>query len=83
MLDEVLKFQTVKVRDDVDPRTVSVDKEAVKFESIEPLLEEEHGETLEQQLGLAEPLPGAPRKDEPDDFADEDERGSDDEEEDE
>jgi small subunit ribosomal protein S6 len=72
MLDEVLKFQTVKVRDDVDPRTVEVDVEAVKFESLEPPVEEEVEETLEQQLGLAEPLHGglgsrADRDAEPDD----------------
>lgn len=59
MLDEVLKFQTVKVRDDVDPATVKVDEAVIKFESLEPPEEEEMEETLEQQLGLAEPLPGA------------------------
>ena len=60
MLDEVLKFQTVKVRDDVDPGSLKVDEAAIKFESLEPPAEEELEETLEQQLGLAEPLPGAP-----------------------
>jgi len=59
MLDEVLKFQTVKVRDDVDPGSLKVDEAAIKFESLEPPAEEELEETLEQQLGLAEPLPGA------------------------
>lgn len=65
MLDPVLKFQTVKLRDDVDPATVEVDQEAVKFESIEPLLEEEAEESLEQQLGLAEPLPGSMNRSSP------------------
>lgn len=55
MLDEVLKFQTVKLREDVDPKSVTVDAEAVKFEGLEPPLEDEAEETLEQQLGLAEP----------------------------
>ena len=55
MLDEVLKFQTVKVRDEVDPATVQVDVDAVKFEGVEPPMEgEESEETLEQQLGLAD-----------------------------
>jgi len=57
MLDEVLKFQTVKVRDDVDPASLKVDEAAIKFESLEPPAEEETEETLEQQLGLvAEPM---------------------------
>ncbi|HEY6723066.1 MAG TPA: 30S ribosomal protein S6 [Polyangiaceae bacterium] len=59
MLDEVLKFQTVKVRDDVDPASLKVDEAVIKFESLDPPEEEEMEETLEQQLGLAEPLPGA------------------------
>lgn len=59
MLDEVLKFQTVKVRDDIDPGSLKVDEAAIKFESLDPPAEEELEETLEQQLGLAEPLPGA------------------------
>ena len=59
MLDEVLKFQTVKVRDDVDPASLKVDEAVIKFESLDPPDEEELEETLEQQLGLAEPLPGA------------------------
>ena len=58
MLDEVLKFQTVKVRDDVDPASVKVDEAVIKFESLDPPEEEETEETLEQQLGLAEPLGG-------------------------
>jgi len=57
MLDEVLKFQTVKVREDVDPGSVTVDEAAIKFESLEPPAEEETEETLEQQLGLVnEPM---------------------------
>lgn len=60
MLDEVLKFQTVKVRDDVDPSSVQVDADAVKFEGLDPTLEDdEPEETLEQQLGLAESSGGS------------------------
>lgn len=88
MLDEVLKFQTVKVRDDVDPASVTVEEDAIKFESVEPPLEEEQEETLEQQLGLAEPTPGAssasdddgPSSDSMSDDADEDSNSEDEEE---
>lgn len=58
MLDDVLKFQTVKVRDDLDPNTLQVDESAVKFEALAPVEDEEPEETLEQQLGLEEPPPG-------------------------
>jgi small subunit ribosomal protein S6 len=89
MLDEVLKFQTVKVRDDVDPASLKVDEAAIKFESLEPPAEEETEETLEQQLGLvAEPMSSgssshadAPRQAPPEDDADEPVASSDDEEE--
>lgn len=67
MLDPVLKFQTVKLRDDVDPASIQVDHETVKFESIEPVLEEEAEESLEQQLGLAEPVGGSMSKQTSDD----------------
>ena len=90
MLDEVLKFQTVKVRDDVDPASLKVDEAAIKFESLEPPAEEETEETLEQQLGLvAEPMSShnadgprhAPPPPPADDDADEAAAPSDDEEE--
>ena len=77
MLDEVLKFQTVKVRDDVDPGSLKVDEAAIKFESLEPPAEEELEETLEQQLGLAEPLPGAAAPASPSAAAPDDEAGDD------
>ncbi len=57
MLDTVLKYQTVKLRDDVDADQVTVDPEAVEFEVIEPPAEEEPEETLAEQLGLQEPPP--------------------------
>ena len=58
MLDDVLKFQTVKVGDDLDPKTIQVDESAVKFEALTLVEDEEPEETLEQQLGLEEPPPG-------------------------
>ncbi len=77
MVDDVLKFQTVKVRDDVNPAELEVDQEAVKFESIEPALEDETEETLEQKLGLVEPSAGSYNKsDNSDTDGDENEGGS-------
>ncbi len=52
MLDDVLKYQTVLTRDDIEPGSVQVDPDAVKFETIEPPTEDEADETLEQELGL-------------------------------
>jgi small subunit ribosomal protein S6 len=52
MLDDVLKYQTVKVRDEVDAGSVEIDPENVKFEAIEPPAEEEEEESLERALGL-------------------------------
>lgn len=54
MLDEVMRFQTVKVSDGIDPASVTVDAEALKFEAEEPPAEEEEELTYEQQLGLVE-----------------------------
>jgi small subunit ribosomal protein S6 len=52
MLDDVLKYQTVKVRDEVDAGSVEIDPENVKFEAIEPPAEDEEEESLERALGL-------------------------------
>jgi small subunit ribosomal protein S6 len=52
MLDEVLKYQTVKLRDDIEPGTVEVNPENVKFEAVEPPTEAEEEESLERTLGL-------------------------------
>ncbi len=57
MLDGVLKYQTVKLQDEVDAAQVTVDPEAVEFEVIEPPVDEEPEETLAEQLGLQEPPP--------------------------
>lgn len=54
MLDDVLKYQTVLSRDDIEPGSVQVDPDAVKFEAIEPPTEDEADETLEQELGLVD-----------------------------
>ncbi len=52
MLDDVLKYQTVQVRDDVDASTVAVDAEALKFEAVELPGEDEVEETIERKLGF-------------------------------
>jgi len=56
MLDDVLKYQTVQVRVDVDLEGVQVEPENVKFEAVEPATEEELAEPIERLLGL-EPTP--------------------------
>lgn len=58
LLDEVLRFQTVKISD--DPGQVEVDAELIKFEALEPSLDDEEDQTLEQELGLVQPT-RAPR----------------------
>ncbi|HEY6555717.1 MAG TPA: 30S ribosomal protein S6 [Polyangiaceae bacterium] len=52
MLDDVLKYQTVKVRDEVDVAAIAINPEDVKFEAIEPPAEEEEEESIERALGL-------------------------------
>lgn len=64
MLDSVLKFQTVRLRDQVDVAEAEVADDAVKFEEILPPGEDEVDETLERQLGL-EPPSAEPRHSEP------------------
>jgi small subunit ribosomal protein S6 len=54
MLDDVLKYQTVKVREDVDVATLEVIEENLKFEAVEPPGEDELEESLERSLGLEE-----------------------------
>jgi len=54
MLDHVVKFQTVLLRDDVEVDTVAVDPEEVKFSRIEVMPEEEKEESRERALGLVE-----------------------------
>lgn len=62
LLDEVMRFQTVKLSD--SPEGVEVDAERTKFEAIEPAADgEEEDLTLEQELGLVQ-APRAPRNEE-------------------
>lgn len=56
LLDGVIKYQTVLVRNDVEVGGLEVTAEDVKFERMElPPLEEERDESRERQLGLIEP----------------------------
>lgn len=56
LLDAVIKYQTVLVRNDVELAALDVGAEDVKFERVElPPLEDERDESRERQLGLIEP----------------------------
>ncbi len=52
MFDEVLKFQTVLVTEEVDWEAMNVDPDAVKFEEVQPPDPDEPEPTLAQTLGL-------------------------------
>lgn len=53
MLDQVLKFQTVQLRDEVDAASVAIDPEELKFARLEPATPEEIAvESRERELGL-------------------------------
>jgi small subunit ribosomal protein S6 len=71
MLDHVVKFQTVLLRDDVEVDTVAVDPEEVKFGRIEVMPEEEKEESRERMLGLIEAPEERPRAAPDTDFGDE------------
>lgn len=76
MLDTVLKFQTVLLREDVLVETVSIDPEEVKFTRIEAVPEDEKEESREKALGLVDAPEGdGPRRAPESDFADETEEG--------
>jgi small subunit ribosomal protein S6 len=63
MLDNVLKFQTVLLRDDVMVDSVTIDPEEVKFTRIEAQPEDEKEESREKALGLVDaPENDAPRR---------------------
>lgn len=68
MLDDVLKYQTVQVAQDIDLQAVEVRPESVKFEAVEPATPEELAEPIERLLGLEEApereRPPAPDEDE-------------------
>jgi small subunit ribosomal protein S6 len=56
LLDGVIKYQTVLVRNDVEVAGVTITEEEVKFERVDlPPMEEERDESRERQLGLIEP----------------------------
>jgi len=67
MLDEVLKYQTVKLSDELDLSKLDVDPENLKFEAVEPPGEDETEETLEQILGLDQSPDREPARRAPDD----------------
>ena len=69
MLDDVIKYQTVLLKTDIDAAGVAVNAEDVKFEAVEPPAEDEPEESLERRLGLVEGE--RPRHDEPSDVDDE------------
>jgi small subunit ribosomal protein S6 len=71
MLDNVLKFQTVLLRDDVLADTVTVDPEEVKFARIEPAPEEEKEESRERALGLIDAPEGERPRSREGEFGDE------------
>ena len=54
MLDDVLKFQTVRVRDSVDVNALKINPEDVRFEAVEPAAEDEADESWVRTLGLEE-----------------------------
>ena len=75
MQDDVLKYLTIKLRDDIDLGSLEVKPEDVKFEAIEPPAEgEEVEESRERELGLDESaLAERPRRDFDDEEPEEDE----------
>jgi len=78
LLDEVIRFQTVKVND--EPGDVVVDAESIKFEAVEPPAEGEEEElTIEQELGLVDSPRRFRQREERHDF---DDMGDDDDDED-
>lgn len=61
LLDEVVRFQTVLLREDIDPASVAVDPEEVQYLHVEDEEEPEDAETERaRSLGM---IPRAPRED--------------------
>jgi small subunit ribosomal protein S6 len=78
VLDDVMKFQTIQLRDEVDVESVNVNPEDVKFEAVDPPQPgEDEGERIEQILGF-ERSPERARSDD-DGFGDDDGGFADDE----
>jgi small subunit ribosomal protein S6 len=61
MLDNVLKFQTVLLRDEVEADSVTVDPEEIKFARLEAPPEDEKEESREKALGLIDQPEERPR----------------------
>ncbi len=74
MLDNVLKFQTVLLREDVQIDSVTVDPEEVKFTRIEAPPDDEKEESREKALGLVD-APEAERPRHESEFGEEPEEG--------
>jgi small subunit ribosomal protein S6 len=55
MLDDVIKYQSVKLRDDVDIAALAIDPELVKFEPVQLPDDDEPEESYARSLGLEEP----------------------------
>ena len=53
LMDDVIRYQTIVLRDRIDPSTVEVDPEAVKFEAIEDDEEPYEEESLASRLGMS------------------------------
>ena len=68
LLDPVVRFQTVRVRGDVDVTTYQVDPAEVKFDHLEVTEEEEEEETLDRRLvfDVESAPPAMPGEDEDD-----------------
>lgn len=60
MVDTVVKFQTVQLRDEVEVDQVTIDPEEIKFARIELPTEDEKDESREKTLGLIEATEAAP-----------------------
>jgi small subunit ribosomal protein S6 len=68
MLDDVLKYQTVQVRAEIDPGTLEINAADVKFEAVEPPADDEPDESIERLLGFIE----SPERERPEEAGGED-----------
>src|SRR6185295_5264321 len=72
VLDDVMKFQTIQLRAEIDAETVTVNPEDVKFEAVDPPQPgEDEGERIEQILGF-ERSPERSRNDDDGGYGDDD-----------
>jgi small subunit ribosomal protein S6 len=79
LLDAVMRYQTVQLRNNVVAETVEVNPEETKFEAPPALTDEDKDESRERQLGFLE-QPDEHRRHRRDDGAEEDLEGIDEEE---